>query len=54
LVNSANPLPLESLHLEVDDAGVTKPVEGRKPNAQVALKADPARFLEYFVGRLSQ
>ncbi|HET7535488.1 MAG TPA: nucleoside hydrolase [Candidatus Didemnitutus sp.] len=53
LVNSPNPPPLVPLAIEVDDVGMTKPVDGRKPNAQVAMKVDPAQFLDYFVGRLA-
>ena len=46
--------PLTPLHLEIDATGLTKPIEGRPPNAQVALTAKPTEFLEYFTSRLAR
>ncbi len=44
--------PATPLRLEVDDKGVTKPVEG-VPNAQVCLKSDEQGSLELLLGRLT-
>lgn len=52
LVSTPNIVPLTPLYLEVADDGLTKPIEGRAPNAQVALTSKPTEFLEYFTGRL--
>jgi purine nucleosidase len=45
--------PAEPMRLEVDDKGMTIPVEGQ-PNAQVCLKSDQAGFLKLLLGRLKQ
>lgn len=45
-------VPLTPLHLEVAAGGLTRVVADRPPNAQVALTADPAVFLEYVTSRL--
>jgi inosine-uridine nucleoside N-ribohydrolase len=44
--------PATPLRLEVDDAGVSKPVDGA-PNAQVCLKSDEKGFLEFLLGRIT-
>ncbi len=44
--------PTAPLHLEVDDKGSTRPVEGT-PNAQVCLKSDEAGFLTFLLGRIT-
>ena len=54
LVNSPWPLELAELHVVVDDNGLTRVVPGEKPNARVALKADPEAFLKYFTERLAK
>jgi hypothetical protein len=38
--------------LEVDDKGLTRPVDGT-PNVQVCLKADEKGFLEFELGRIT-
>jgi inosine-uridine nucleoside N-ribohydrolase len=43
--------PMTPLRLEVDDNGLTRPVEG-PPNAQVCLKSDEKGFLELLMGRI--
>lgn len=53
LVATPNIVPLTPLYLEVAADGLTKPIEGRAPNAQVALTSKPAEFLEYFTRRLA-
>jgi inosine-uridine nucleoside N-ribohydrolase len=54
LVNSPTPLTLVPLHLEVEADGLTREIAAGKPNAQVALQADPAEFLKYFTDRLTR
>jgi purine nucleosidase len=39
----------QPLHIEVDDKGFTRVVEGKTPNATVALKTDPERFLRFYL-----
>ncbi len=39
----------QPLHIEVDDKGFTRVVEGKVPNATVALKTDPERFLRFYL-----
>ncbi len=45
-------VPLTPLHLVVEADGLTRAIDGRTPNAQVALTCDPPAFLEYFAARL--
>jgi inosine-uridine nucleoside N-ribohydrolase len=52
LVNPRKPYRLKSLHLEVTANGLTRPVEGASPNAQVALEVDGAVFMKDFVDLL--
>jgi inosine-uridine nucleoside N-ribohydrolase len=54
LVNPDRPYALEALYLEVTPEGLTRPVSGRKPNAQVAINVDHAVFMEEFVARLTR
>jgi purine nucleosidase len=54
LVATPSVVPLTPMHLEVEADGLTREIAGRAPNAQVALTADPAAFLEYFTARLAQ
>jgi inosine-uridine nucleoside N-ribohydrolase len=44
--------PMTPLHLEVDDKGFTRPVEGAAPNAQVCLQSDEKGFLALLMGRI--
>ncbi len=43
--------PVQAMHLEVDERGFTRPTAG-EPNAQVCLKSDEKRFLDYFLDRI--
>jgi inosine-uridine nucleoside N-ribohydrolase len=43
----------QELAIEVDAKGFTRAVEGRQPNATVALKTDPARFMEFYLRRVA-
>jgi inosine-uridine nucleoside N-ribohydrolase len=42
------------LAVEVDAKGMTRPLEGKKPNATVALKTDPKRFFEFYLSRVGR
>jgi inosine-uridine nucleoside N-ribohydrolase len=42
------------LAIEVDAKGMTRAVEGRKPNATVALKTYPKRFFEFYLSRVGR
>ena len=44
--------PATPMHLEVDDKGYTKPIEGGAPNAQVCLQSDEKGFLSLLLGRV--
>jgi len=44
--------PANPLRLEVDDKGMTRPVDG-EPNANVCLQSDGPAFLELLVGRIT-
>ena len=44
--------PATPMHLEVDDKGFTKPIEGGAPNAQVCLQSDEKGFLSLLLGRV--
>jgi inosine-uridine nucleoside N-ribohydrolase len=44
--------PATPLRLEVDDRGMTKPVDGH-PNAQVCLHSDEKGFLDFYLGRVA-
>jgi inosine-uridine nucleoside N-ribohydrolase len=52
LVDARRPYRLASLHIEVADDGLTRPVTGGKPNAEVALEVDSAQFMQSFVAAL--
>lgn len=52
LVDARRPYKLASLHIEVADDGLTRPVTGAKPNAEVALEVDIAQFMQSFVAAL--
>lgn len=44
--------PVKPLHLEVDDQGMTRPVDG-EPNAQVCLHSDAKEFLDFYLNRVA-
>jgi purine nucleosidase len=52
LVNPRKPYSLEALGIEVAADGLTRPVDGAKPNSQVALEVDTATFMNDFVDLL--
>jgi inosine-uridine nucleoside N-ribohydrolase len=52
LVDPRTPYKLAALHIEVAGDGLTRPVDGRKPNSQVALEVNAGAFLQEFVERL--
>jgi len=52
LVATPSIAPLTALHVEVDADGLTREIEGRPANAQVALTCDAPAFLAYFTERL--
>jgi purine nucleosidase len=54
LVAPRAPYKLTSLNIEVAGDGLTKPVTGGEPNAQVALAVDAPAFMKEFVARLSE
>ncbi len=48
--------PMRQMRLEVDDKGMTRPVEGPSvapPNAEVCLKSDEKGFLEFLLWRIA-
>lgn len=45
--------PMNPLRLEVDDKGMTRPVQGQ-PNAQVCTASDEKAFLSFLTGRILQ
>ena len=47
------PYKLTALNIEVAADGLTKPVTGGKPNAQVALAVDVPAFMKQFVATLT-
>jgi inosine-uridine nucleoside N-ribohydrolase len=40
--------PTQPMHIEIDDKGFTRPVEGA-PNAQVCLDSDSDRFFHFYI-----
>ena len=52
LVNPRTEYKLASLHVEVLEDGLTRPVQGAKPNSAVALEVNIASFMQDFVARL--
>jgi purine nucleosidase len=54
LVAPRKPYALESLRVEVMDDGLTRPVTGGQPNAQVAVKVDASAFMADFVSLLTR
>ncbi len=53
LVASHRTYELKPLHLDVTDDGLTRPIDGAKPNAQVAVQVDIPAFMEDFVAHLA-
>ncbi len=43
----------QELAIEVDAKGFTRPVEGKAPNATVALKTNPAMFFKLYLSRVA-
>ena len=52
LVNPRTSYKLVSLHVEVADDGLTRPVAGSKPNSDVAIDVNIPAFMQNFVARL--
>jgi purine nucleosidase len=44
----------EPLAVAITDKGMTVPVEGRSPNAVVALETNPGRFIAFYMSRVAQ
>jgi purine nucleosidase len=44
---------IKEMAIEVDGKGFTRPVDGGKPNASVALETNPARFFELYLSRVA-
>jgi inosine-uridine nucleoside N-ribohydrolase len=44
----------QRLAITVDDQGYTRVVKGGIPNATVAIQADPAKFMKFYVERVAQ
>jgi len=49
LVAPRKPFELAALHIDVAADGLTTPRDGAPPNAQVALRVDPAAFMADFI-----
>jgi purine nucleosidase len=45
--------PVKPVRIEVDDKGMTKPVDGQ-PNANVCVQSDERGFVEFLVGRITE
>jgi len=43
----------ERLHVEVDSRGMTLALPGQSANATVALRTDPKRFFDFYLGRVA-
>lgn len=54
LASPAKTFDLESLHIEVADDGLTRPVSGRKPNAKASIAVDIPAFMSEFVETLAR
>jgi len=52
LVATPGIAPLTPMHIEVEADGLTRELEGRPANAQVALTCDSPAFLKYFTNQL--
>ena len=45
--------PTKPMHLEVDEKGFTRPVDGGEPNAQVCLESNEPGFLQLLLDRIT-
>lgn len=54
LVAPRKPFELKPLNIEVAADGLTRPVDGAKPNAKVALSVDVGTYMNDFVERLTR
>lgn len=54
LIAPRTPYKLSALRIDVHEDGLTTPVAGGTPNAQVALEVDAAAFMTEFVARLTR
>ena len=45
--------PTKPMHIEVDDKGFTRPMEGAEPNAQVCLESNEPAFLQFLMDRIT-
>lgn len=54
LASPLNPYKVESLHIEVMDDGLTRPVSGKTANAKVATALDIPAFMKAFVETLAR
>jgi purine nucleosidase len=54
LVASPDLYPLEPLHIEVADDGLTRPVPGKPANAKVAVRVDVASFMKRYVDSMAR
>jgi purine nucleosidase len=45
---------LKPLAIRVTDKGMTVPMLGKKADAKVAVETDPARFIDFYTGRLTR
>ncbi len=54
LVGPAARYDLESLYIEVDDDGLTRPVTGKTANARVSIAVDIPAFMKAFVDTLAR
>ena len=43
----------QDLAVEVDDKGFTRVVEGKPANSMVGMSTNPARFFEFYLGRVA-
>ena len=43
----------KELAIEVDSNGYTRVAEGRPPNTTVALRTRPAKFFNFYLGRVA-
>lgn len=53
LVAPRQPYELTALHIDVADDGLTAVRDGAAPNASIALKVDPEKFMAEFLARLN-
>jgi inosine-uridine nucleoside N-ribohydrolase len=44
---------MKDLSVQIDEKGMTRAVEGKAPNARVALQTDTARFIQFYVKRVA-